>query len=104
MLKGRLCAAGELNVDGDIMTGVFIEVSREDLRNHVHILYCDVEVHAAKAGGAPAEQTNNIDYAAALQAYHEYEDLAISRKDGLSFERWCKEQHNECFRPARPHQ
>jgi hypothetical protein len=59
MLKGRLCAAGELNVDGDIMTGVFIEVSREDLRNHVNILYCDVEVRAAKDLGIIDKQTTN---------------------------------------------
>ena len=48
MLKGRLTCAGELNVGGEVMTGIFIECAPKDLRDHAKILYCDVKVQAVK--------------------------------------------------------
>lgn len=56
MLKGRLCSAGNLNVDGDNVIGIFIECSREDLRNHSKMLFTDVEVRPADERGMAALQ------------------------------------------------
>jgi hypothetical protein len=54
-MKGKLTVAGTMVVDGEELTGVFIECSKEEMRNHIHVLYSEVEIRAAI--GAPAEQS-----------------------------------------------
>jgi hypothetical protein len=52
MLKGKLTVAGTMVVEGEILNGVFIECSTDELRNNIIRLYSDVEVCAANTSGA----------------------------------------------------
>jgi hypothetical protein len=58
-IKGRCVVAGTMEVDGDQMDGLFIEVPMAVLRNSKNLIYCDVEVRAAEDQGTPAVQTGN---------------------------------------------
>ena len=46
-IKGRCIVIGTMEVDGDQMDGLFIEVPMSILRNSENLLYCNVEVTAA---------------------------------------------------------
>jgi len=58
-IKGRCVVAGTMEVDGDQMDGLFIEVPMAILRNSKNLVYCDVEVRAAEDQGTPEVQTGN---------------------------------------------
>jgi len=58
-IKGRCVVAGTMEVDGDQMDGLFIEVPMAILRNSKNLIYCDVEVSAAEEHGVAALQTTN---------------------------------------------
>jgi len=51
-IKGRCVVAGTIDVDGETMDGLFIEVPMAILRNSKNTLYCDVEVRVAEKQGA----------------------------------------------------
>ena len=51
-IKGRCVVAGTMEVDGDQMDGLFIEVPMAILRNSKNLIYRDVEVRAAEELGA----------------------------------------------------
>jgi hypothetical protein len=59
MLKGKLTVAGAMVVEGEMLNGVFIECSTDELRNNIVMLYSDVEVSAAKSSGAQPPQADN---------------------------------------------
>ena len=48
-LKGRVTHTGDICVDGDIMIGIFVECSREDLSNMANMIFLDVEVQTIEA-------------------------------------------------------
>jgi hypothetical protein len=56
MIKGKLINAGTMNVEGELLNGIFIECSTDELRNNVHCLYQEVEVRAASTTGAVANE------------------------------------------------
>ena len=48
-MKGRVIIAGTMQVDGEELTGVFVEVKKEELKAHAgNIVYRNVEIHESK--------------------------------------------------------
>lgn len=48
MIKGRVVCAGDICVDGTMITGLFVECSLSDLRDNKNLVYSDVEVNHAE--------------------------------------------------------
>ncbi len=76
MLKGKLTIAGTMDVDGEELTGIFIEIPVEELKINKMMIYNNVEVRPLKteelnAVKSEAGDRDKPDLAGIQRASHE---------------------------------